>query len=436
MKDLSFRPLWPPVQKLSDHNTWKSWHVVEENSRASMACEKVIEKPGITMNPLLILGESGCGKSHILSASVQAMIRRQDGNVHLLSTSSMRGWESLPEGWEDAVAHANLIAIDDLHLADERIATELGLMIDYALNLGVQIIATSRVDSNEWPARRLWEVMRSATSIWIRKPSSSSLITHLRRRASGRALLMDDAMIARIVKHGGSEWRSTDAAFEKLALAIESGERIVNANDVTSILEESPIEKTKVEKFTEREDLEEIAARVISDTLDHVYTGTDPGGVELNTPLPELSDNWEVPELTIEEKDELHEVLTSDNLIPHVTTTLSVDEKDEFLVKRDDELLGLDKVRATETTASISIITDELFDQMSKEHIEQSNQLAELENEMYNLAEMSRDASVEELILIADRIGEIEMALGVISQPPEYATLTPITVLTPTGEEE
>ena len=359
MKDLSFRTLWPPVQKLSDHNTWKSWHVVEENSRASMACEKVIEKPGITMNPLLILGESGCGKSHILSASVQAMIRRQDGNVHLLSTSSMRGWESLPEGWEDAVAHANLIAIDDLHLADERIATELGLMIDYALNLGVQIIATSRVDSNEWPARRLWEVMRSATSIWIRKPSSSSLITHLRRRASGRALLMDDAMIARIVKHGGSEWRSTDAAFEKLALAIESGERIVNANDVTSILEESPIEKTKVEKFTEREDLEEIAARVISDTLDHVYTGTDPGGVELNTPLPELSDNWEVPELTIEEKDELHEVLTSDNLIPHVTTTLSVDEKDEFLVKRDDELLGLDKVRATETTASISIITDE-----------------------------------------------------------------------------
>ena len=56
------------------------------------------------------------------------------------------------------VAHANLIAIDDLHLVDERIATELGMMIDYALNMGVQVIATSRVDSNEWPARRLWEV--------------------------------------------------------------------------------------------------------------------------------------------------------------------------------------------------------------------------------------------------------------------------------------
>ena len=37
-----------------------------------------------------LVGESGCGKSHILSASVQAMIRRQDGNVHLLSISAMR----------------------------------------------------------------------------------------------------------------------------------------------------------------------------------------------------------------------------------------------------------------------------------------------------------------------------------------------------------
>ena len=435
MKDLAFRPLWPPVQKLSDHNTWKSWHVVEENSRASMACEKVIEKPGITMNPLLILGDTGCGKSHILSASVQAMIRRQDGNVHLLSTSAMRGWESLPDGWQDAVAHANLIAIDDLHLADERIATELGMMIDYALNMGVQVIATSRVDSNEWPARRLWEVMRSATSVWIRKPSSSSLITHLRRNAGGRTLLLDDAMIARIVKHGGGDWRSTDAAFEKVALAVESGERIISGDDVTSILEETPQELTEVELFTEREDLDEIASRVISETLDHVYTGADLAGVELNAPIPELSDDWEIPELTIEEQDELHEVLTSTNLTPHVTTTLTVDESDEFLVQRDDKLDSLDQVRVTETTSSIDSITDQMFERISNEHMEQSMKLAELEEEMFDLAERSRDASVEELIEIADRVGEIEMILGNVQEPPKYAMLTPLSVLKPVGED-
>ena len=435
MKDLSFKPVWPPVQKLSDHKTWKNWHVVEENSRASNACEKVIDKPGISMNPLLILGANGCGKSHILSASVQAMIRRQDGNVHLLSTSAMRGWESLPEGWQEAVAHASLIAIDDLHLADERIATELGMLIDYALNMGVQIIATSRVESNEWPARRLWEVMRSATSVWINKPSSSSLITHLRRNTSGRSLLLDDSMLARIVNHGDGDWRGTNAAFEKVALSIESGERIVNADDVSDILNEKPIVKSQYEIYEERDNLEEIASRVIEETFDTVYTGVDPGGVELNVPLPELSDDWVVPELTIEEKDELHEVLISENLTPHVTTTLTVDESEKFLLETESTLQGLDRARVMETTTSIDNITDKMFAEMEKEHIDHSNQLMDLEEEMYELAETSKNASVEELIQIADRIAEIEVILGNISNAPVYAQLTPIKVLQPLGGE-
>ena len=434
MRDLSFKPLWPPVQYLSEHNTWKSWHVVEENSRASNACEKVISKPGTSMNPLLILGESGCGKSHILSASVQAMIRRQDGNVHLLSTSAMRGWESLPQGWEEAVAHANLIAIDDLHLAEERIATEIGMLIDYALNLGVQVIATSRIDSNEWQARRLWEVMRSATSIWIRSPSPSSLITHLRRSASGRALLLDDSMLAKIVAFGGGDWRGTDSAFEKVALAIESGERVVTSEDVGKILDDTPIQITEQEVFTQREDLEEIASRVITETLDHVYTGSDIGGVELNSPLPELEDGWEVPEMTIEERSDLHQVLVSENLIPHVTTTLTVDEREDFLVQRESGISGLDRVRVNETAASIDNITETMFQEMSEQHLSESNQLAELENEMLQLVESSRDASVEELIQIADRVGEIELLLGNVSQLPNYTMLTPIVRLEPQGE--
>ena len=77
-----------------------------------------------------------------------------------------------------------------------------------------------------------------------------------------------------------------------------------------------------------------------------------------------------------------------------------------------------------------------MFQQMANDHIEQSNQLANLENEMMELAEISKDASVEELIQIADRIGEIELMLGNISEPPEYAMLKPIKVLKPIGGNE
>jgi hypothetical protein len=221
-----------------------------------------------------------------------------------------------------------------------------------------------------------------------------------------------------------------------VALAIESGERVVSGDDVTNILQDAPTMMTTQEVFTQREDLEDIASRVISETLDHVYTGTDIGGVELHTTLPTISDEWEVPELSFEEKDELHEVLTTENLIPHVTTTLTLDERDAFLVGSDTQTRGFDKVRVDETFEGISNITEQMFEKMGEEHLAKSNQLAELEQEMSTLAEMSQDASVDDLIQIADRVGEIELMLRDISGQGEFATLTPITVLTPQGEEE
>jgi len=243
-------------------------------------------------------------------------------------------------------------------------------------------------------------------------------------------------MLARIVKHGDGSWRSTDACFEKIALSIESGERIVNADDITQILEERPVAMSERDEFIQRENLEDIASRVINETLDHVYTRADPAGVDLKTQLPELNDDWEVPELTIEEQDELHAVLTSENLTPHVTTTLTVDEKEEFLVQRDKIISGLDKVRAIETSSGINQMAEEMFEEMSRNHLRQATELAELEEEMIALANKSKDATVDELIEIADRVGEIEVILGNASPAPEFATLTPIKVLKPLGGNE
>ena len=426
VRDTNFKPKWPPILRLSDHKTWKTWSVLEENQRASGACEKVIEKPGKIVNPLLILGKEGTGKSHILHATSQAMIRRQDGNVHLLSVSRLASEDSLPDGWQEAVAHASLIAIDDLHLAKGRIATDIGLLIDYSLNMGVQIITTSRLTPKEWEASRLWEVMKSATSIWVMEPSAPSMITHLRRKASGRALLFDDSMLATIVKYGESQWRGVDAAFEKIALAIESGERIVSAAHVSQILDNTPKERTRVEDFIEKQNLEDIASRVINDTLDHLYSDKSIGGIELKSELPELSDDWEVPDITIDENAQEVSVGIDGEIISHSTNTLSVDERDKYLLEEERELTGYDQVRVEETVSSIDSITDNLFESVEENHMESAEKLASLERELTELANKSRNASVDELIEIADRIGEIEYQLGNISEPPNLVTKTPI----------
>ena len=292
--------------------------------------------------------------------------------------------------------------------------------------MGVQIITTSRLDPKEWEASRLWEVMKSATSIWVMEPSAPSMITHLRRKASGRALLFDDSMLATIVKYGESQWRGVDAAFEKIALAIESGERIVSAAHVSQILDNAPKERTRVEDFIEKQNLEDIASRVINDTLDHLYSDKSIGGIELKSELPELSDDWEVPDITIDENAQEVSVGIDGKIIPHSTNTLSVDERDKYLLEEERELTGYDQVRVEETVSSIDSITDNLFESVQENHIESAERLASLERELTELANKSRNASVDELIEIADRIGEIEYQLGNISEPPNLVTKTPI----------
>ena len=460
-KNKPFIPEWPSLFELSTHKTWQSWHVIDENARASLACEKVVEKPGGRLNPILITGSSGCGRSHLLHASAQGMLRRRDGNVHFLSVSTMTNWDRLPKGWQDAIPHAILLAIDDLNLANSQIATELGMMIDLALNHGVQVIATAHNDVVNWNPSRLTEVMRSATSINIELPSFSSLVTHLRRAATGRSLLIDDHMLARIVSHSEGDWRSADALFEKIALVIEAGEDVLDAEDVTAIIVESVSQHNVEERRIDSEHLEGLASRIVGDALDHVFTDSDYSGVEIHSKLPELSDDWEVPEIDITKKDDMHSKLTSEALTPHVDTTITVDEAEEYLIHRGDELSGFDRVRARETTAGIDELSEELFEEYEKAHLNETVRLAGLENEMILLAELSQTADAEELIDIADRLKIIESELNRITAYDEYipegewnldsedidmedllerrpifSTLNPVVILLPEGEEE
>jgi len=335
------------------------------------------------------------------------------------------------------------------------------MMIDLALNHGVQVIATAHNDVANWDPSRLAEVMRSATSINIELPSFSSLVTHLRKAATGRSLLLDDHMIARIVSHSDGDWRSADALFEKIALVVEAGEEVLDAEDVTAIIVGSTSQHNVEERQKDSEHLEDLASQIVGDALDHVFTESDYGGVEIHSELPELSDDWDVPDVNLTKKDDLHSKLTSEALTPHVDTTITVDEAEEYLIHRGDELSGLDKVRARETTAGIEELSDELFEEYEKTHLNEAARLAGLEEEMIQLAELSQTANADELIDIADRLKVIESELNQITAYDEYipegewnidsenidmeellerqpifSSLNPVVILLPDGEEE
>ncbi|MDP6870252.1 MAG: DnaA/Hda family protein [Candidatus Poseidoniaceae archaeon] len=453
-----FTPTWPPLLTLSTNKTWQNWHVIDENLKASIAAEKVVDAPGTTLNPLLIVGDEGVGRSHLISACAQGMIRRGDGNVHLINSAAISGLEKLPDGWQDSMAHATMLAVDDLHLIKGDLASEFGMMIDLALNHGVQIVCTSRKTIDELSNGRLWEIMRSAVTVRIHMPSKSSLMTHLRKSSSGRSLLLSDEMLAQIVSSGDGDWRSTDSAFEKVALAFDAGEEILDSRDISRILAGEIVARSESDIILERESLKDLADRVVGEALDVVYTKSDIGGVDLHVPIAEIVDDWEVPDITPSENDELIDRLTDQALLPHVDHTLTVDERDQFLIERTSNLDGFDSVRARETTASIDHITEDMFENSQLEQQNEALMLAELEEEMFILAEKSKGAGVDELINIADRLQEIDLELkylddytpegewhinadnvdmsDLVGNKPVLSKLTPVTVLSPSGEEE
>jgi len=408
-------PAWPPILKLSTHNTFQSWNTVPENLQATTAIERMIDKPATNLNPLLLMGESGVGRSHLLSAAAQAMLFRDHGHVVLIHVSTLLDEDILAKGWREIIPQCCLLAFDDLHLAPLTIASELGMIIDFALNMGVQVLATTKSDPSTWEISRLWEVMKGATITTMTTPSRASLVTHLRRNCSMRSILLSDDAIAAIATFPDGGWREVDATFERVALAVEGGADINDAADVRDLLSETLV-SPDVEMALENMSIEDLAEGIVSNALDEVFTSQDGFGVDLHTELPEIgADDYQPPELGSISSDDLLSRHLNEALLPHVTTTLDIDEAERHLLHDDDSLSGLDQTRVRETVSSIANIADSAFEELQDEYELNTVILARLETELAMLFQRSKDAGVDELIEITDRIEGIEEELAKLS---------------------
>ena len=61
--------------------TFQSFKCDERNEEAVAACKAVAENPAADSNPLLLTGESGCGKTHLLLAIRNVVMKKPDFNV-------------------------------------------------------------------------------------------------------------------------------------------------------------------------------------------------------------------------------------------------------------------------------------------------------------------------------------------------------------------
>ncbi len=411
---------WPKKLNFEIHNTFKQWVTVIENRRTTQLAEGVVDSTGKGLNPFLIIGEGETGRSHLLHAISQAVLQRHEGHVFLLPAAELEGLDELPEGWQESLIGCRMLAFDDIDIvAENKVSANLvGKMIDYALNLNVHVVMTSKTQPKDWPASRLWDLCRSCIQSVMKLPSAGSLMLFARTKSIAMNVVLDDSQLATLVTHDIIGWRSTKANLEKVANAIGNGEDIVDAHDVSSILSDIPLESRGIHDDIIEERVENIAQRLISNAVDVVYSDHEIGGIELNSELPELSDDYELPEWHIDDLSrsqvdllERHVKTTLEDLTPEAPSTLELNDRDKHLVAERIRIANQDVVKAADILTDIEINVEDQFKTAEMELGENAVILENLEQKMLSLAQRASTASLEDLIIIADDLRDLEHKL-------------------------
>ena len=59
---------WPLVHQPRPMLSWSRWHTSPENHAVARAADMIMEEPGQRLNPFIVVGGAGTGKTHFISA--------------------------------------------------------------------------------------------------------------------------------------------------------------------------------------------------------------------------------------------------------------------------------------------------------------------------------------------------------------------------------
>lgn len=415
--------MWPSQLQISEKNTFKQWRVYRENKGSTQACEVIIDQLGNRINPLLIIGQNGTGKSHLLHATGQSVLRYYDNEVRIIRGTELISASTLPKDWHEALAQTGLLLVDDLHLVseNEEISTTLGHLIDHSLNLGIQVVATSLTNPDSWASSRLWDVMKKSSVVELSPISSASLALHIKRESSLQGLLLEDAHIMHLLEHTGNDWRSVNSSIAILANANEKGDVVYQPEDVLRILANKP--KQEEHSFERSGTNITLATDIVRTATDVIYSDKDVGGIELHSTVIDLpEDDWEPKMVTVDEIHRANDLIeqhlktTLDELTPEAPSVLDADARDRHLTHQLGQLNESDIHSTVDVMVGIDTEIDRVIAEREQQMVRDDLRLRHLETQMEALLERTSSADANELIDIVDELRHIEHELGLVSE--------------------
>jgi hypothetical protein len=217
-------------------------------------------------------------------------------------------------------------------------------------------------------------------------------------------------------------WRSTIANFDKVALAIESGDDIIDGEDVIRTLRDEVRPQFVDQDEIVHHNVDDIATRLISNAVDTVYSVHDIGGIDLVRNIPELGEDdyqppqWDANEMLLEGEEMLEKFVhkTLEELTPEAPSVLSVHENEQHLITRPNRIEEQDYGRAADILTELDNKIDSKIKDAELDVFNNSILLSDLEEKMIELSQKAGSADIDELIAIADELRHLEEKLVAI----------------------
>lgn len=197
------------------------------NRLAYAACVAVSERPGKAYNPLFIHGGCGLGKTHLLQATCQEILRRaQDARILYLSCDTFINhfMECVQSGdmseFRYRYRHVDVLVIDDIHFLTRRDRTqeEFFHTFNTLFQSGRQIILSSDAPPNEIPdlEDRLVSRFNSGLVARVDRPCFETRIAIVNKKARLRGIALPDEVISYIARKIETNTRELEGAITKI----------------------------------------------------------------------------------------------------------------------------------------------------------------------------------------------------------------------------
>lgn len=237
-------------QTLNPKYTFETFVVGSSNRFAHAAALAVGDNPAKTYNPLFIYGGSGLGKTHLMQAIGNKLLKnnRTMRIVYVTSeTFTNQLIKSIMDGkgnndpFRNKYRNADALLIDDIQFIakKERVQEEFFHTFNTLYENGKQIIISSDKPPRDIPfledrlkSRFEWGLLAD-----ISCPDYETRVAILRKKALDEGIIIDDAIIANIATKIDSNVRELDGVFQKIVaraslthipITMELAENVIN----------------------------------------------------------------------------------------------------------------------------------------------------------------------------------------------------------------